>query len=69
MNKFKNLVPTKAIAVRDGQQARIESEKLVPGDIVRIRGGDKIPADIRLIDCSSMQVDTVRRIRLSFTGR
>ena len=44
MDSFKNFLPELVIAIRDGAKTEIEAEKLVVGDIVIIRGGDKIPA-------------------------
>jgi len=42
---------------RDGKIDEIAAEKLVPGDIVLIEGGDIIPADIRLLEASNLQAD------------
>ena len=42
--------------VREGTQKEIEASELVVGDIVRIRGGDKTPADIRMLECHSIKV-------------
>ena len=42
--------------VRDGAQREIEASQLVVGDIVQIRGGDKTPADIRMLECHSIKV-------------
>ena len=39
---------TEAEALRSGAARRIPAEELVPGDIVVIRSGDKVPADLRL---------------------
>ena len=36
--------------VREGTQKEIEASELVVGDIVQIRGGDKTPADIRMLE-------------------
>ncbi|HTX21198.1 MAG TPA: plasma-membrane proton-efflux P-type ATPase [Candidatus Aquilonibacter sp.] len=47
----------KARAKRDGQWAEIDSVNLVPGDIVRLRLGDIIPADVRLIEGDYLSVD------------
>lgn len=37
--------------------AKIPAEQLVPGDIVRVRSGDRIPADLRVLDATSLLVD------------
>ena len=42
--------------LRDGAQKEIEAAELVVGDIVYIKGGDKTPADIRMIVCHSIKV-------------
>ena len=42
--------------VRDGAQKEIKASELVVGDIVLIRGGDKTPADIRMLECHSIKV-------------
>ncbi|MGO1948398.1 MAG: cation-translocating P-type ATPase [Mycobacteriaceae bacterium] len=46
-----------ANAVRDGHMARIDADHLVPGDIVRLESGDKIPADLRLMEANGLRVD------------
>jgi len=43
--------------LRDGEKKEIDSTELVPGDIVFLEIGDKIPADIRLIDAVNLKVD------------
>lgn len=43
--------------IRDGNLAIIESESLVPGDIVLLEAGDSIPADGRVIECASLKVE------------
>lgn len=47
----------KAHALRDGKWAVIAARDLVPGDVVRVRLGDVIPADIRLMDGDYLSVD------------
>jgi hypothetical protein len=42
--------------LREGQKMTIPAEELVPGDIVLIKSGDKIPADLRLITSTNLQV-------------
>lgn len=42
--------------LREGQRQTIPAEELVPGDIVLIKSGDKLPADLRLITSNNLQV-------------
>jgi len=57
MENFKNFIPPQATVIRDGEQQRLGASTLVPGDILIIKEGDKIPADIRVITCTEMRVD------------
>jgi Ca2+-transporting ATPase len=50
-------VTTETTVVRDGQKQRIPSQQLVPGDLVLLASGDKVPADLRLISTRNLQVD------------
>ncbi|KAJ3335765.1 P-type ATPase, partial [Kappamyces sp. JEL0680] len=54
------LTVAKASVVRDGKQAIIDSEELVPGDLVVLEEGEAVPADIRL--CEVAQLDVVEAI-------
>ncbi|KAL4472719.1 hypothetical protein ABPG74_018668 [Tetrahymena malaccensis] len=57
MDSFKSFLPQKSVVIRDGYETQINSEKLVIGDIVKVKAGQKIPADIRLIQVNEMKVD------------
>lgn len=46
-----------ATVLRQGEKKRIPSPDLVPGDIVLLHAGDKVPADLRLLYCRDLQVD------------
>jgi len=46
-----------ALVIRDGSPRSVDVVELVPGDIVRIRVGDIIPADIRLLDVTELECD------------
>jgi Ca2+-transporting ATPase len=48
---------SEATVVRDGQKQRIAARLLVPGDLVLLQSGDKVPADLRLLDIRELQVD------------
>ncbi|MCU0600015.1 MAG: HAD-IC family P-type ATPase [Desulfobacterales bacterium] len=51
------MVVPKAKALRDGQEKEINSEDLVPGDVVLLASGAKVPADIRLFHTIELKVE------------
>jgi P-type Ca2+ transporter type 2C len=55
--KLKNLVEHKAVVVRGGREVKLDSKEIVPGDIIIIKSGNRIPADARLIECYDLQVN------------
>uniref|UniRef100_A0AAV2LC75 Sodium/potassium-transporting ATPase subunit alpha-1 n=1 Tax=Knipowitschia caucasica TaxID=637954 RepID=A0AAV2LC75_KNICA len=57
MDSFKNLVPQQALVVRDGEKKNINAEEVVVGDLVEVKGGDRIPADLRIISAHGCKVD------------
>ncbi|XP_043928878.1 sodium/potassium-transporting ATPase subunit alpha-1-like [Protopterus annectens] len=57
MDSFKNMVPQQALVIRDGEKMSINAEDVVLGDLVEIKGGDRIPADLRIISAHSCKVD------------
>jgi cation-transporting P-type ATPase F len=46
-----------ATTMRDSQRVRLSAPELVPGDIVHLQAGDKIPADMRLIAVRDLRID------------
>ncbi|MEW6429795.1 MAG: cation-transporting P-type ATPase [Thermodesulfobacteriota bacterium] len=48
---------TEATVLRDGEKRRINAELLVPGDTVLLQGGDKVPADLRLLRLRELRID------------
>ncbi|MCH8540402.1 MAG: cation-transporting P-type ATPase [Opitutales bacterium] len=54
---IKNLLSLDATVTRDGKKQSIPAEELVPGDIVHLESGDKVPADIRLLKVRSLGVE------------
>ena len=57
INSLKKMLSSSATVLRDGQKTSIPAEELVPGDIVFLASGDKVPADMRLVTCNDMQID------------
>jgi Ca2+-transporting ATPase len=51
------MVTTEATVRRDGRKLRIPSEDLVPGDVVLLQAGDRVPADLRLFQVRNLHVD------------
>eukprot|EP00467_Chlorarachnion_reptans_P021926 CAMPEP_0114488030 /NCGR_PEP_ID=MMETSP0109-20121206/1097_1 /TAXON_ID=29199 /ORGANISM="Chlorarachnion reptans, Strain CCCM449" /LENGTH=1147 /DNA_ID=CAMNT_0001664365 /DNA_START=106 /DNA_END=3549 /DNA_ORIENTATION=- len=57
MAGFKNFLPEKVLVTREGEEKEILAKELVPGDLVRIVNGMKIPADLRIVTANEMKVD------------
>ena len=57
MESFRNMIPTTTTVVRNGKKRIIPVEDLVLGDVVEVKGGDQVPADIRIIKSSRLKVD------------
>ncbi|XP_050034674.1 sodium/potassium-transporting ATPase subunit alpha isoform X2 [Dermacentor andersoni] len=57
MESFKNMVPQYAVVIRDGQKLHLPAEEVVVGDVCEVKGGDRIPADLRVIQGQGFKVD------------
>jgi Ca2+-transporting ATPase len=51
------LAAPESTVVRDGERQRIPAEQIVPGDIIMVEAGDRIPADARLIENANLHTD------------
>lgn len=51
------LVPQQATVIRDGDKFQINADQLVVGDLVEMKGGDRVPADIRILQAQGCKVD------------
>ncbi|MDL1959959.1 MAG: HAD-IC family P-type ATPase, partial [Deltaproteobacteria bacterium] len=54
---LQQLVTSNSRVLREGDTREINAEELVPGDIVLVESGERIPADLRLLDCHDLKVD------------
>ncbi|KAJ2449878.1 hypothetical protein EV183_004643 [Coemansia sp. RSA 2336] len=52
MHSITSMLPTEATVLRDGKKRKLAPEELVPGDIVYLQMGDRVPADMRLVEVS-----------------
>ena len=54
---IRNMLSVNAEVRRDGAWARVDADDVVPGDVVRVRSGDRVPADVRLIQATNLRVE------------
>ncbi|XP_046995989.1 sodium/potassium-transporting ATPase subunit alpha isoform X8 [Schistocerca americana] len=57
MESFKHMVPQFATVLRGGEKLTLRAEDIVLGDVVEVKFGDRIPADIRIIESRGFKVD------------
>ena len=57
MEALKKMAAPTASVIRDGKEVEIPATELVPGDIILLRTGDRIPADARLIEAINLRAD------------
>ncbi len=51
------MIPQYVNVIRSGQRFSVNSTEIVVGDIIEINCGDRLPADVRIINCQSLKVD------------
>ena len=56
MESFKKLVPQEATVLRNGDKLSVNAVNLVVGDIVFVKAGDRIPADLRIFEARNLKV-------------
>ena len=57
LNSIRNMLSSEATTTRGGQSRMIPAEELVPGDIVSLQSGDKVPADVRLVEVKNLRME------------
>jgi sodium/potassium-transporting ATPase subunit alpha len=57
MAALRALSPSTVFVYRDNELQNVSADSLVPGDVVKVTGGDKVPADIRVISSSDLKVN------------
>jgi len=56
MDAIRHMLAPRAAVLRGNQRHTVEGEKLVPGDVVLLEAGDKVPADLRLLKAHGLQI-------------
>jgi magnesium-transporting ATPase (P-type) len=56
LKAIRQMLSLQAMVLRDGQRTTIPADELVPGDVVFVQSGDKVPADLRLFRVKSLQI-------------
>jgi magnesium-transporting ATPase (P-type) len=57
MEALAKMSAPRAVVVRDGQEKEVAAESLVPGDVVLLESGTRVPADLRLLRVKELEVD------------
>lgn len=57
LEALKNMAAPTANVIRDGKTTAIPASQIVPGDVILLKSGDKIPADARLLEVVALQCD------------
>ncbi len=57
MESFRRMLPVIVTVLRDGDSHEVDAKELVPGDVIFLSEGDRVPADCRLIEAYRLTVD------------
>ena len=57
IESLKQMLTPLAVVFRDGKKTSLSGTELVPGDLVLLESGDKVPADMRLVRAKNLQID------------
>ena len=57
LDSIRNMLSADARTVRGGETRMLPAEQLVPGDVVLLESGDKIPADLRLVEAKNLRTE------------
>ena len=57
LNAIRNMISPHAAVIRDGTRTSIPVKEVVPGDVVMVEAGDRVPADLRLVRARNLLVD------------
>ncbi|KAI1718377.1 e1-E2 ATPase domain-containing protein [Ditylenchus destructor] len=55
---FQSMLPSQCTVIREGRELRLSANEIVVGDVVRLRFGDRVPADMRLLSSDGLRIET-----------
>ncbi|WP_290653064.1 cation-transporting P-type ATPase [Aquisalimonas sp.] len=57
LDAIRQMLSPKAVVLRNGQRRELPAEEVVPGDVVYLQAGDKVPADLRLLQAKNLRIE------------
>ncbi|TCP97175.1 cation-translocating P-type ATPase [Serpentinicella alkaliphila] len=57
LDALQNMLVQKSTVIRNGIKQEIDAKYLVPGDIIQLKSGDKVPADARILSCQDLKIN------------
>ncbi|WP_018865311.1 cation-transporting P-type ATPase [Thioalkalivibrio sp. ARh3] len=57
LDAIRKMLSPRALALRDGHRREVPAEELVPGDVVYLQAGDRVPADLRLLEAKNLRIE------------
>jgi len=57
IDSIRNMLSPEAMTLRNGNSRMTPAEELVPGDVILLQSGDKVPADVRLLEVNNLRVE------------
>jgi P-type E1-E2 ATPase len=57
LESIRKMLSLSAIVFRDGERVKIDADRIVPGDVVHLESGDRVPADLRIIAANNLRIE------------
>lgn len=57
LESIRKMLSLHALVARDGRRVTVEADRIVPGDVVYLESGDRVPADVRIIEARNLRVE------------
>ena len=69
LSAIQNMLTVHAVVIRDGKKQQVLAKELVPGDLIVLEAGDKVPADVRLLHARNLHTQEAALTGESVPGR